>query len=140
MSSNLLILDTHIWVWLLNGDEDQLSHEGLEAIADASESGQIGVCAISVWEVGMLEAKGRMRLSKGCLDWVRDALAAPGIRLLELSPEIAVESSRLPGEIHGDPADRMLAATARILNGTLVTKDQKLLEYGAQSYLSVIEG
>ncbi|NJN24417.1 MAG: type II toxin-antitoxin system VapC family toxin [Acaryochloridaceae cyanobacterium RL_2_7] len=140
MSSNLLVLDTHIWIWLLNGDVDQLSEDGLKAIAGASESGQIGVCAISVWEVGMLEAKGRLRLSQGCLDWVRTALSAPGIRLLELTPEIAIESSRLPGEIHGDPADRMLAATARILNGTLVTKDQKLLDYGAQSYLSVIEG
>ncbi|MEM9137736.1 MAG: type II toxin-antitoxin system VapC family toxin [Cyanobacteria bacterium P01_F01_bin.42] len=140
MSSELLILDTHIWIWLLNGSVDRLSQEGLEAIAQASTSGQIGICAISVWEVSMLEAKGRLRLSKGCLDWVREALSAPGVRLLELTPEIAIESSRLPGEIHGDPADRILASTARILNGTLVTQDQKLLEYGAQSYLSVIKG
>ena len=140
MSSNLLVLDTHIWIWLLNGNVDQLSENALEAITEASESGQIGVCAISVWEVGMLEAKGRLRLSQGCMDWVRAALSAPGIRLLALTPEIAIESSRLPGEIHSDPADRMLAATARILNGTLITKDQKLLDYGAQSYLSVIEG
>lgn len=140
MSTDLLILDTHIWVWLLNGDADRLSQDGIEAIAEASASGQIGICAISVWEVGMLEAKGRLRLSQGCLDWVRAALSAPGIRLLALTPEIAIESSRLPGQLQGDSADRILAATARILNATLVTQDRKLLEYGAQAYMSVIEG
>lgn len=140
MSKNLLVLDTHIWIWLLNGDADRLSEESLSAIEVAGQSAQLGVCAISIWEVGMLESKGRLRLSKGCLDWVREALSAPGLRLLPLTPEIAIESSRLPGQIHGDPADRILAATARILNATLVTKDLKLLEYGEQSYLSVLQG
>lgn len=140
MTQDLLVLDTHIWIWLLNGNVKRLSSEGLSAIEQASQSAQLGVCAISVWEVGMLEAKGRLRLSKGCLDWVREALSAPGLRLLPLTPEIAIESSRLPGRIHGDPADRILAATARILSGTLVTQDLKLLEYGEQSYLSVLQG
>ncbi|MGB7412608.1 MAG: type II toxin-antitoxin system VapC family toxin [Thermosynechococcaceae cyanobacterium] len=140
MSQDLLLLDTHIWIWLLNGDADRLSVEGLVAIKNAGRSSQLGVSAISVWEVGMLESKGRLRLSKGCLDWVRDALAVPGLRLLPLTPEIAIESSRLPGQIHGDPADRILAATARLLNATLITQDLKLLEYGAQAYLSTIHG
>lgn len=140
MSSPLLILDTHIWIWLVNGDANQLSEDGLAAIIQASQSAQLRVCAISVWEVGMLEAKGRLRLSQGCLDWVRAALSAPGLRLLPLAPEVAIESSRLPGQMHGDPVDRILAATARILNATLVTQDPGLLNYGAQSYLSVIKG
>lgn len=140
MSEVLLVLDTHVWVWLLNGDAQRLSEEGLAAIERASQSGQLGVSAISVWEVGMLEAKGRIRFSQICIDWVRQALAAPGLRLLPLTPEIAIESSRLPGQIQGDPADRILAATTRILNATLVTQDQQLLNYGAQAYLSVIQG
>ncbi len=140
MAQDFLILDTHIWLWLFNGNEDRLSSEGIERIEDAGRSGQLGVSAISVWEVGMLEAKGRIRLSKGCLDWVREALSAPGLRLIELTPEIAIESSRLPGQIHGDPADRILAATSRILDATLVTQDQKLLDYGDRAYISVIKG
>lgn len=88
----------------------------------------------------MLEAKGRIRFSQTCLDWVREALAAPGVRLVQLTPEIAVESSRLPGEIHGDPADRILLSTARILGATLITQDKKLLDYGKQGFVSVMSG
>jgi PIN domain nuclease of toxin-antitoxin system len=140
MTSDLLILDTHIWIWAINGNVDRLSSEGLEAIETASQNNQLGVCAISVWEVGMLESKGRVQLGKVCLDWVRDALSAPGLRLLPLTPEIAIESSRLPGGLHGDPADRILAATSRIMKATLVTKDLKLLDYASQSFMSAIGG
>lgn len=72
MPQDLLVLDTHIWIWLLNGNVERLSADGLSAIEQVSQLAQLGVCAISVWEVGMLESKGRLRLSKGCLDWVRD--------------------------------------------------------------------
>jgi PIN domain nuclease of toxin-antitoxin system len=140
MMSDLLILDTHIWLWAINGNVDRLSTEGLKAIEIASQNNQLGVCAISVWEVGMLESKGRVQLGKVCLDWVRDALSAPGLRLLPLTPEIAIESSRLPGGLHGDPADRILAATSRIMKATLVTKDLKLLDYASQSFMSAIGG
>jgi PIN domain nuclease of toxin-antitoxin system len=140
MTSDLLILDTHIWIWAINGNIDRLSTEGLKAIETASQNNQLGVCAISVWEVGMLESKGRVQLGKVCLDWVRDALSAPGLRLLPLTPEIAIESSRLPGGLHGDPADRILAATSRIMKATLVTKDFKLLDYASQSFMSAIGG
>jgi PIN domain nuclease of toxin-antitoxin system len=140
MTSDLLILDTHIWIWAINGSVDRLSTEGLKAIETASQNNQLRVCAISVWEVGMLESKGRVQLGKVCLDWVRDALSAPGLRLLPLTPEIAIESSRLPGGLHGDPADRILAATSRIMKATLITKDLKLLDYASQSFISAIGG
>jgi PIN domain nuclease of toxin-antitoxin system len=140
MTSKLLILDTHVWIWAINGDVHQLSPNCVAAIESVSEGTQLGVSAISVWEVGMLEAKGRIQLGKVCIDWVREALSAPGLRLLPLTPEIAIESSRLPGELHGDPADRILAATSRVMSATLITKDRKLLSYGAESFLSVIEG
>ena len=140
MTTELLVLDTHIWIWALSGEVDRLSPDCVAAIESVSNDGQLGVSAISVWEVGMLEAKGRIQLSKVCIDWVREALSAPGLRLLPLTLEIAIESSRLPGELHGDPADRILAATSRIMGATLITKDRKLLSYGAESFISVIEG
>ena len=87
----------------------------------------------------MLESKGKIQLRKNCLDWIREALSAPKVSLLQLTPEIAIESSRLPGSIHGDPADRILAATSRLVNADLVTKDRKLQQYGEQSYISVIK-
>ncbi len=79
-----------------------------------------------------------MRFAEPCLDWIRKAITAPGLHLLPLTPEIALESSRLPGILHRDPADRMLAATARILGGILVTDDKQLLDYGDQGFVSVL--
>ncbi len=86
----------------------------------------------------MLEAKGRIRLSKDCLAWVQEALSAPGTSLVPLTPEIAVESSRLPGKFHGDPADRILVATARLLGATLLTRDERILAYGKGKLVSVM--
>ena len=86
----------------------------------------------------MLESRGRIRFTRDCLDWVRQALGAPGLHLLPLSPEVAVASSRLPGSFHGDQADRMLTATARVHNLRLVTYDERILEYGASRYVAVL--
>lgn len=135
---NMLLLDTHVWIWLMNGDTEMLSVSCRNILDRASRTGKLRVSAITVWEVGMLEAKGRIRLTKKCLDWVSEALGAPGMALLPLSPEVAIESSRLPGNFPGDPADRILAATSRIYEAILVTQDSKLLDYGKEGYLSVM--
>ncbi|MDF5715569.1 MAG: type II toxin-antitoxin system VapC family toxin [Rhizonema sp. NSF051] len=139
MAQPILVLDTHVWIWSMNGEIERLSAQSRMAIEQASATGSLGVVAISVWEVGMLESKGRIRFAEPCLDWVRKALTAPGLHLLPLTPEIAIETSRLPGVLHRDPADRMLAATARILGGVLVTHDHLLLEYGNQGFVSVLQ-
>lgn len=134
-TSEYLLLDTHVWIWLTTGSVDNLSDSSLIAIEAAR---RLGVSAISIWEIGMLEAKGRIQLQSNCLDWVRNALKAPKVSLLPLTPEIAVESSRLPGNIHGDPSDRILAATSRLEGASLVTKDYQLQRYGQQSFISVV--
>ncbi len=87
----------------------------------------------------MLEAKGRISLSRPVDDWVDAALHAPGIRLLPLSPEIAIASTRLPGAPHGDPADRILMASARHLGGRLATCDREILDYAAGGQLKVLD-
>ena len=135
-TNNYLLLDTHVWIWLTTGNVEKLSDSSLTKIKAANH---LGVSAISIWEVGMLESKGRIQLKSSCLDWVRNALKAPKVRLLPLTPEIAVESSRLPGNIHGDPADRILAATSRVEGASLVTKDRMLQQYGQQSFISVVK-
>jgi PIN domain nuclease of toxin-antitoxin system len=83
----------------------------------------------------MLVAKSRLSLSKDVLDWVNEALAQPGISLLPMLPEIAVASTRLPGSPHGDPADRVIVASARHLGAPLVTADRKILAYSRQGHL-----
>jgi len=87
----------------------------------------------------MLEAKGRIVLGAPCEKWVATALALPGLRLIGLEPEIAVASSRLPGDMHGDPADRMLTATARACDAVLATADERLVEYGKAGFMRVLD-
>jgi PIN domain nuclease of toxin-antitoxin system len=133
-----LLLDTHVWIWLMDGAPGKLSPSTLQKIRHAAVKGQIYVSAISVWEVATLEAKGRITLSMDCRTWVDRALAAPGIQFAELTPAIAVDSTRLPGTLHGDPADRILVATARSLNGTLLTRDGPILTYAEQGHVRAL--
>jgi PIN domain nuclease of toxin-antitoxin system len=97
------------------------------------------VSAISVWEIAQLEARRRLELSQDVRSWVGRALAFPGVRLKGLTPAIAIESTRLPGAAHRDPADRMLVATARLTGAALVTCDARLIGYAAHGHLRVVD-
>lgn len=134
----LTILDTHVWIWMVEGDRAALSAPAIEAIERAAKAGAVRVSAISVWEVAMLEAKGRISLSRPVDDWVQAAVHAPGVQFLPLSPEIAIGSTRLPGVTQGDPADRILMASARHLGGRLATCDREILHYSEGGQLNVL--
>jgi len=123
----MIVLDTHTWVWRAHGDE-RLTQTQVDVIT-ANETNVIGVSAISCWEVAKLVEYGRLELPGSLSEWLRQALSYPGIQLLELTPEIAVESTQLPGEFHRDPADQIIVATARIYGCPLVTSDRKILDY-----------
>jgi PIN domain nuclease of toxin-antitoxin system len=119
----------------MEGEERQLSGKTRRRIADAGQKGYLSISAITLWEVSLLEAKGRLRLGRDCLSWITEALTAPGISVVALSPEIAVESNHLPGLFHGDPADRIIVATARDLGATVVTKDERILDYSRNGFV-----
>lgn len=133
-----IVLDTHVWVWFVEGDTTELSADVVAELEEAAGTGRLLVSAISVWEVAMLETRGRLSVTRPIRDWIAAALAIPGIRLLDLSPEISIDSCNLPGEIHGDPADRILAASARVIGGRLATKDLKLLAYSEGGALRAV--
>jgi len=133
-----LLLDTHIWIWLMDGVAEKISTPVRARIAEAASHGQVYVSAMSVWEVAMLDARRKLTLSVECRAWIDRALAAPGVQFAQLSPAIAVDSTRLPGSIHSDPADRILVATARSLNGTLVTRDRLILNYSEGGYVKTL--
>jgi PIN domain nuclease of toxin-antitoxin system len=139
-STGPFVLDTHVWIWLMEGLKSELSDATVRVIEEAGSRSELALAAISVWELGMLEAGSRITLSRSIDEWVRVALTAPGLRLVDLTPEVAVESTRLPGGPHGDPADRMIIATTRVLGGTLITCDEQILAYGAGGHLSVRDG
>lgn len=123
----MIVLDTHAWVWWTI-DPSQLSEVQRQAIADNEEDG-IGVSVISCWEIAKLREYGRLELPVELSEWFDAALAYPGVSLLNLTPEIAIESTKLPGEFHRDPADQMIVATARFYECPLATTDREILRY-----------
>lgn len=133
---NPMLLDTHVFVWLLAGNL-RLGSQARRVVEQAARHGTLFVSAMTPWEIAMLVSKGRLALEQDVGEWIQAALALPGIRLAPLSPEIAVASTRLPGNLHADPADRIITATARHLGATLVTADGLLLEYAQAGHLQV---
>ena len=123
----MITLDTHAWVWWTI-DPDRLSETQRERITD-NEDDLIGVSAISCWEIAKLCEYGRLDLPVELAEWFRLALEYPGVSLLPLTPEIAVESTRLPGSFHRDPSDQIIVATARVHECPLVTSDDKIVYY-----------
>lgn len=123
----MIILDTHIWVWWVH-NEKSLPENYRECIKHAESEG-LGLSAISCWEVAKLVEIKRLTLHCPIDAWMATALHYPGMTLLELTPQIAIESTRLPGEFHRDPADQMIVATARMYDCVLLTMDEKILNY-----------
>jgi PIN domain nuclease of toxin-antitoxin system len=109
-------------------DETKLATTQLQAITEGEQSG-LGISAISLWEVAKLVEYKRLELPCGIGTWLDQALNYPGVFIIDLTPDIAVESTHLPGEFHRDPADQMIVATARIYQCPLVTTDEKIQNY-----------
>ncbi|HKP96446.1 MAG TPA: type II toxin-antitoxin system VapC family toxin [Fibrobacteria bacterium] len=139
MHEDAVLLDTHVWLWLEGGSDRLDESPVLPLIRKALEKNCAFVSIMSIWELGMLESKGRLRLQQDINQWIEKALAVPGIRLHALSTSIAIESTRLPGEFHSDPMDRILVATARELNAPIMTADAAILAYANRDYVKAVE-
>lgn len=127
-----LLLDTHAWLWTLDGTPGALTEAATRLIERASAAGRLFVSDISFWEVAMLVAKGRLELASDPSRWLQSAARAPGIQILPLTRDVLVESTRLAGTPHGDPADRMLMAQAQLAGLTLLTCDRGIIAYAAR--------
>jgi PIN domain nuclease of toxin-antitoxin system len=132
-----LLLDTHAAIWIT---EDQaIASAAAQAIDAAYRKGNsVFVSPITAWEVGLLVSRNRLSLVARPERWFQRLLAIPGVRLAELSPDILIASSFLPGTPPRDPADRIILATARDLGATLITRDRMLLKYGEDGQVSTI--
>ncbi len=136
LKQHKILLDTHVWIWEMFGDK-RLSKSFRKEIEEIRKNGIIYLSAISIWELGMLVEKKRVELDMDCLDWVEHALL--DCTLLPLAPRTCILSCRLPENDHGDPADRIIIASANESNSILVTHDQKILNYGKGKFLDVYD-
>jgi PIN domain nuclease of toxin-antitoxin system len=127
---------TAIWIY----EKARLSPAALEAMRAAYREGVPSyISPITAWEVALLASRGRLQLLIRPERWFSNLFEVPGVRLAEMSPDVLIASSYLPGKPPKDPTDRIMAATARELGATLITRDRALLDYGAQGYVAVLE-
>jgi PIN domain nuclease of toxin-antitoxin system len=124
-----VILDTHVLLWLDRNDP-ALGPTARNVIEQAWRAGQVAVCAISFWEVAMLAERGRITLPVPINRWRADWLKA-GLTEIPLNGDIALQSSQLVN-LHRDPADRFIIATAMNSNTSLLTADGKILEWAGE--------
>lgn len=122
----MILLDTHVLVWWLSGNEKALSPSAKKIISGNIALKKIFVSSISAWEIAMLSARGRLMLSLRVETWLEKAAAIPALTFVPVDNEIAVSSVELPEWSHKDPADRLIVATARKLSAKLVTADEKI--------------
>lgn len=121
------VLDTHIWYWWVTA-HPKLSAQHVELMKRAEKDGLI-VSAVSCWEIAYKAASGKLDLDQPAGEWMARSLARSGVQVEPVSAEIAVEAALLPGDVHKDPADRFIIATARILDGPLLSADAKVVGY-----------
>lgn len=123
----MIVLDTHIWIWWVH-DDAKLPADCKTCIQSHEATG-LGISVISLWEVAKLVEGGRLTLPIPVREWLDQAITYPGMRVLELTPDIIVESTQLPGDFHRDPADQLIVATARIHTCPIITIDRKIRAY-----------
>lgn len=125
----MIVLDTHVLIWWAAHELTELSSKARKAIDRELEEGSIAVSSISAWELAMLVAAGRLSLTMDVAAWLNNVAQIEALRFVPVDNEIAVASTRLPGEFHKDPADRIIVATARKIAAPLLTADRKIRDY-----------
>jgi PIN domain nuclease of toxin-antitoxin system len=137
-SPGAVLLDTCAVIWMASGT---LAPAAVATLVAAGQAGGLYVSSASAWEIGLLSRPKRGRALQFLPDaktWFRRFMTGPSIRDAPLTAAIAIDASFLPGRLHGDPADRLIIATARHLGFPLVTRDRKVIAYAAAGFLDVI--
>jgi PIN domain nuclease of toxin-antitoxin system len=123
------LLDTHIWIWWLLGS-DRLSERERQALDQLARDRNAYLSAMSLWEAQMLHSKGRLTLVRSFSLWLEQAASPEIVKLLPLDVDVVIAVDRLPPEFHGDPADRLIAATGRVHDLVLATHDRAIRSSG----------
>lgn len=136
---NGFLLDMHYWLWFQMGNEQRLDAKARDRLLQMQMREELYLSDVSVWEVARLVADGHIDLGASIEDFLHEATRDGGLHLLPITTRILIQSTQLPGEIHRDPSDRLLVATARAHSLTLVTRDQLLLRYSRKGHVRAQE-
>jgi PIN domain nuclease of toxin-antitoxin system len=124
----MILLDTHIFVWWFQ-EPDKITQAQRVELQKVAPDNPAHLCTISLWEIAMLHGKGRIRLGDVPLkQFLEDTTAPPLVKLQPVTPAIAAAIADLPATFHGDPADRIIVATAQVLGAMLITVDGPITE------------
>ena len=129
----MLVLDTHVWIWTVEGEARRIGKRARQMISRAALREGVRVSAATLFEIVALHTAGRLRLAHPPEHWIQRSLDLPGVRLAELTRSVAVDAGFIPRTALPDPLDRILVATARQLDATLLTADSTILTYAAQT-------
>jgi PIN domain nuclease of toxin-antitoxin system len=129
----VLLLDTHVWLWALHGDTRRVGRRTRQLLSRAESRETLRVSVMTLFEVAALHALGRIRFTRLPEQWIRESFEETGIRIADLSPAIAIDAGSIPRSVLADPLDRLLVATARHLQATFLTSDERILDYGSKT-------
>lgn len=140
-ASDAVLLDTCAVIWLANGDP--ILPQAMLTIRSAAVTRAIYVSPITAWEIGLLSRPrpnraADLHFQPDPKTWFARFMGGPGIQAAALTPDIAIEASHLPGDLHSDPADRLIIATARHLGMPVVTRDRKIIAYGESGFVCTV--
>lgn len=129
----MLLIDTHVWLWSVEGDVRRVGRRTRQLLARAESREAIRVSPATLFELTALHTHGRIRLACPPEQWVRESLAAAGVRIAELTPAIAIDAGTIPRAALSDPLDRLLVSTARQLDAIFLTSDARILDYASST-------
>lgn len=129
----MLLLDTHVWVWSVEGDVRRVGRRARRLLSRAESQEALRVSPATLFEVTALHTAGRLRLAQSPEQWIRQALEVASVRIAALSAAIAIDAGYIPRDALADPLDRLLVATARQLDATFLTSDARILDYAKET-------
>jgi PIN domain nuclease of toxin-antitoxin system len=141
-----VVMDTHIWVWMASNDTTRISAGTIEALEEAAQDGRLLASAASVWEIALKAATGELMAGTDLHAWVAQQQETPGVRLLTITPTLAIDVTLLPAwirrrdnKVHRDPTDRFIVASARRRGAVLATCDEAILDYADEGHVTVYD-
>ena len=133
----MYLLDTHVACWAVL-DADRIFHDTRKTIEEALAVEKLAIADITLWEIAMLIKRRRLIVTLPLQQWIQQLVESLQLQVIPMTSQIAADSVQLPEGFHADPADQLIVATARCLNATLITKDEKILSWAQSGFVRIL--